>query len=124
MADALQNTLQTYYYTQGDSSLIDVAWDLEAGQTYFLYIEDHQPYTNGQWTYYSSYPTLNNHIQVDGAVDYVNSFATLQLRKDVWYNFTYLTTNTETYGVSTVSVPGSLLLLGLTCTLRVRRYSR
>lgn len=86
------NVLQTYDYLGGDPfnpipHLVEVSWGLEAGQTYFLVS---QKQSNSKYTFYSLFPEVNDHIQVDGT-----HFENGQLKTNFWFKFTDIITSND-----------------------------
>lgn len=93
----------------GGAFVISGSWALNAGDDYI--ITNTGP-SNGRWTSYTSWPTSNAHLQVNG------TWGSDRLQTSWWFTYTHLTTDP-------VPAPGSLALLGLgglACGTRRRRH--
>ncbi len=103
LLDDSSNILQTYSAPAGDPMhTVVVNWPLSSGQTYRLISDDP---SNGRWVSYSSFPTANAHLSVQG----VWSESNQRLYTSWWFTFTDLTTSDD----SVVPEPSSMVLSGL-----------
>ncbi len=97
--------LYSYESPNGEiSHQANVFWDLQENQTYVLYSEDAN---NGRWTYYTAYPTQNDHLKING------SHLTNGLTNIFWFNFNDLkTTYTDPAPVIETPLPAAIWLFG------------
>jgi hypothetical protein len=119
LKDSVGQILETYNVAGGDTALlVDVDWELQAGDTYRL-VSHHgsAPYAN-----YTTFPTANSHLQVDGTWFEPGGVLT----QAYWFTFTDLQTDDETGAVpepTTLAIWGTLGGLGLILARRRKRVA-
>src|SRR5262249_28578552 len=70
LTDTVGNVLQTLTVVGGTNTQIrTVSWPLTAGTSYELTLDGGSLGNNGRWVAYTSWPTVNSPIEVDGSVD-------------------------------------------------------
>lgn len=97
--------MQTYNYAGGENShqIQNITWELKKDEVYTLTAKDK---SNGRYVSYESFPTFDDHIQIDGRIAGSGGLGTFH-----WYNFNNFTTTFTAPPIET-PVPAALWLFG------------
>lgn len=97
--------MQTYNYAGGENShqIQNITWELKKDEVYTLTAKDK---SNGRYVSYESFPTFDDHKQIDGRIAGSGGLETSH-----WCNFNNFTTTFTAPPIET-PVPAALWLFG------------